>query len=188
MTYRLPEVLADQSSLSVWTHDRKHPASGTRRIKVTCQILTGFHTFLCVFRRIRSHSKDRKLITNPYICLTFSYFTTVGWEGLEPSTNALKGRCSTIELPTRNAAQPRRELQPSGAVLRSPAIQVQLRARLHINSQSPGPCKSLPPMHSPSFGDQLFRFSFVGRHSCNSHSAQPRGVCLQCGDLKLADS
>ncbi len=26
----------------------------------------------------------------------------VGWEGLEPSTNALKGHCSTIELPTRN--------------------------------------------------------------------------------------
>ena len=25
----------------------------------------------------------------------------LGWEGLEPSTNALKGRCSTIELPTR---------------------------------------------------------------------------------------
>ena len=25
----------------------------------------------------------------------------MGWEGLEPSTNALKGRCSTIELPTR---------------------------------------------------------------------------------------
>ena len=25
----------------------------------------------------------------------------VGWDGLEPSTNALKGRCSTIELPTR---------------------------------------------------------------------------------------
>jgi hypothetical protein len=24
----------------------------------------------------------------------------LGWEGLEPSTNALKGRCSTIELPT----------------------------------------------------------------------------------------
>ena len=26
----------------------------------------------------------------------------VGWVGLEPTTNALKGRCSTIELPTRN--------------------------------------------------------------------------------------
>ncbi len=26
----------------------------------------------------------------------------VGWEGLEPSTNALKGHCSTIELPTPN--------------------------------------------------------------------------------------
>ena len=25
----------------------------------------------------------------------------VGWVGLEPTTNALKGRCSTIELPTR---------------------------------------------------------------------------------------
>ena len=25
---------------------------------------------------------------------------TVGWVGLEPTTNALKGRCSTIELPT----------------------------------------------------------------------------------------
>ena len=29
-------------------------------------------------------------------------FVVVGWEGLEPSTNALKGRCSTIELPTRS--------------------------------------------------------------------------------------
>ena len=27
----------------------------------------------------------------------------VGWVGLEPTTNALKGRCSTIELPTRIA-------------------------------------------------------------------------------------
>jgi hypothetical protein len=26
---------------------------------------------------------------------------TMGWLGLEPRTNALKGRCSTIELPTR---------------------------------------------------------------------------------------
>ena len=24
----------------------------------------------------------------------------MGWVGLEPTTNALKGRCSTIELPT----------------------------------------------------------------------------------------
>ncbi len=28
----------------------------------------------------------------------------VGWVGLEPTTNALKGRCSTIELPTRKRA------------------------------------------------------------------------------------
>jgi hypothetical protein len=26
----------------------------------------------------------------------------MGWAGLEPAANALKGRCSTIELPTRN--------------------------------------------------------------------------------------
>jgi hypothetical protein len=25
----------------------------------------------------------------------------LGWAGLEPAANALKGRCSTIELPTR---------------------------------------------------------------------------------------
>jgi hypothetical protein len=25
----------------------------------------------------------------------------MGWVGLEPTTNALKGRCSTVELPTR---------------------------------------------------------------------------------------
>ncbi len=31
----------------------------------------------------------------------FSELKGVGWDGLEPSTNALKGRCSTIELPTR---------------------------------------------------------------------------------------
>jgi hypothetical protein len=29
----------------------------------------------------------------------------VGWVGLEPTTNALKGRCSTIELPTRRELQ-----------------------------------------------------------------------------------
>jgi hypothetical protein len=27
--------------------------------------------------------------------------SNVGWVGLEPTTNALKGRCSTVELPTR---------------------------------------------------------------------------------------
>ena len=26
----------------------------------------------------------------------------MGWEGFEPSTNALKGHCSTTELPTQN--------------------------------------------------------------------------------------
>jgi hypothetical protein len=26
----------------------------------------------------------------------------MGWAGLEPAANALKGRCSTIELPTRS--------------------------------------------------------------------------------------
>jgi hypothetical protein len=30
-----------------------------------------------------------------------SQIRELGWVGLEPTTNALKGRCSTIELPTR---------------------------------------------------------------------------------------
>ena len=37
------------------------------------------------------------MLRNPF---AFRVFVLVGWEGLEPSTNALKGRCSTIELPT----------------------------------------------------------------------------------------
>lgn len=32
----------------------------------------------------------------------------VGWLGLEPRTNGLKGRCSTIELPTHRLHQRRR--------------------------------------------------------------------------------
>ncbi len=32
----------------------------------------------------------------------------VGWVGLEPTTNALKGRCSTIELPTRRSSEPKK--------------------------------------------------------------------------------
>src|SRR5581483_11794060 len=34
-----------------------------------------------------------------------SYGWEMGWAGLEPATNALKGRCSTIELPTRKEAK-----------------------------------------------------------------------------------
>ena len=45
----------------------------------------------------------------------------VGWEGLEPSTNALKGRCSTIELPTRC----RRAGEIRGAVINAHAASAQ---------------------------------------------------------------
>ena len=37
----------------------------------------------------------------------------LGWVGLEPTTNALKGRCSTIELPTRKLrSSPQDRLNP----------------------------------------------------------------------------
>ena len=45
----------------------------------------------------------------------------VGWVGLEPTTNALKGRCSTIELPTRKAISlpPKKEnSKPASPALR----------------------------------------------------------------------
>ena len=32
-------------------------------------------------------------------------FRGLGWVGLEPTTNALKGHCSTIELPTREVRE-----------------------------------------------------------------------------------
>jgi hypothetical protein len=40
---------------------------------------------------------------DPFIIITAlpAALTGMGWVGLEPTTNALKGRCSTIELPTR---------------------------------------------------------------------------------------
>ncbi len=43
----------------------------------------------------------RLRFTTKTMILPQDFKEEVGWEGLEPSTNALKGRCSTIELPTR---------------------------------------------------------------------------------------
>jgi hypothetical protein len=46
-------------------------------------------------------SKKLHLSTVLYLQTRFPEgFVVVGWVGLEPTTNALKGRCSTIELPT----------------------------------------------------------------------------------------
>jgi hypothetical protein len=41
-------------------------------------------------------------------------FDIVGWVGLEPTTNALKGRCSTVELPTRHGHPMRTAAHPPG--------------------------------------------------------------------------
>ena len=47
--------------------------------------------------------------------LNFNFFKMVGRVGLEPTANGLKGRCSTIELPTRVDA--RKGVEPSIALL-----------------------------------------------------------------------
>jgi hypothetical protein len=51
-------------------------------------------SFLSRFKPHRNHETycSRRLTADTSI---------LGWVGLEPTTNALKGRCSTIELPTR---------------------------------------------------------------------------------------
>ena len=36
-----------------------------------------------------------------YVCTSLSPFGVVGRVGFEPTTNGLKGRCSTTELPTQ---------------------------------------------------------------------------------------
>jgi len=46
-------------------------------------------------------------------------FQRVGWVGLEPTTNALKGRCSTIELPTRRNLTPMLRMKTPSRRLRN---------------------------------------------------------------------
>jgi hypothetical protein len=67
----------------------------------------------------------------------------VGWLGLEPRTNALKGRCSTIELPTRKESTEGianslrcnpKNLSPVGASLRTIARLLRVR-RVTLVSQ-----------------------------------------------------
>ena len=47
----------------------------------------------------------------------------VGWVGIEPTTNALKGRCSTFELPSHVARGQRIELCQQLLESRSPALE-----------------------------------------------------------------
>jgi hypothetical protein len=74
-----------------------------RKAKVTCQILAGFDAFLRIFGRIDSQRLEGKIMSLAFIYQPYRVESGVGWLGLEPRTNALKGRCSTIELPTRSA-------------------------------------------------------------------------------------
>jgi hypothetical protein len=48
----------------------------------------------------KSHAQTTLTIALANIRIFVSSSESVGWLGLEPRTNALKGRCSTIELPT----------------------------------------------------------------------------------------
>jgi hypothetical protein len=52
----------------------------------------------CLFLKESGKHLNRVLRSQASV---FEAFAKVGWVGLEPTTNALKGRCSTIELPTR---------------------------------------------------------------------------------------
>jgi hypothetical protein len=96
-------------------------------------------------------------------------FKRVGWEGLEPSTNALKGRCSTIELPTRSPApNQERELHPSGlSCAHQPSRDELERRRILIHNRPDG--ARVFPEGLASFGNKLFRFGFVGRQAGNPH-------------------
>jgi hypothetical protein len=48
----------------------------------------------------KSHAQRRFALASANIVTFVSRPESMGWVGLEPTTNALKGRCSTIELPT----------------------------------------------------------------------------------------
>ena len=48
----------------------------------------------------------------------------MGWLGLEPRTNTLKGYCSTIELPTRRLLKEEQKTMHEGARLRKEFLRI----------------------------------------------------------------
>ena len=67
----------------------------------------------------------------------------LGWVGLEPTTNALKGRCSTIELPTlgkRSGTVSLKRIVASGFEGRSTRIKAHFAIIQHSIT---------PPLHHP---------------------------------------
>jgi hypothetical protein len=128
----------DQSRLG---EGSKSP-SKVKLLPFCCQMLPILEALLCSWLH---HPASPINHTIPLIQWNLSNIKVVGWEGLEPSTNALKGRCSTIELPTRSPApNQERELHPSGLSCAHQPFTWRIGATSHINSQSPGRRKSLP--------------------------------------------
>ena len=63
----------------------------------------------------------------------------VGWVGLEPTTNALKGRCSTIELPTPG--------KRSGTVSLKRSVASAFEGAAYANQRSFSQSSSTPLLH-----------------------------------------
>ena len=75
--------------------------------------------------RLLGSRKIKRRILSPSILFSNVVEEKMGWVGLEPTTNALKGRCSTIELPTRRFQRAGKSIPPRIA------RQAQFRAGLH---------------------------------------------------------
>jgi hypothetical protein len=83
--------------------DRRHFSLGHKpdAAAETCRsVIAATAVFLEPARQIISRADvvaSRSALQN----INPGHIQMMGWVGLEPTTNALKGRCSTIELPTR---------------------------------------------------------------------------------------
>jgi hypothetical protein len=152
----------DQSRLG---EGSKSP-SKVKLLPFCCQMLPILEALLCSWLH---HPASPINHTIPLIQWNLSNIKVVGWEGLEPSTNALKGRCSTIELPTRSPAQTKKENSiPAVCLALTSHSRGELeRRRILIHNRLDG--ARVFPERMASFGNKLFRFGFVGRQAGNPH-------------------
>jgi hypothetical protein len=122
-----------------------------------CQKLPNLGAFSCVSLRERA---SWQIATRSCIHAFPQLLQRMGWLGLEPRTNALKGRCSTIELPTRRAilSNQKRKLQAGVRAMRVP-----LPSSRRIGMSSPNNSQTVTPRKSCSCAQGTTRFSLAAR-------------------------
>ena len=101
------DLAATRANEGLYENATRHDRQVRKRLRNTCQILRFTAVSVPSIRGSIYGKNERMQVTINVLWL----FIRLGWVGLEPTTNALKGRCSTIELPTRNPRRFRMKTQ-----------------------------------------------------------------------------